>query len=288
MPQARKPNIEILELRDDFMKFELSNTDVSVANALRRIMISEVATMAIDLVEITENSSVLNDEFIAHRLGLIPLKSHRISEFNFTRDCACSLQCSRCSVEFTLDVTCTQDSMDVTDKLLWSAEPEKVTAVTPEDQPGILIIKLRKGQQLKLKAIAKKGIGKEHAKWIPCPGVTYQFIPDVRLNPARVAELNEQQMQEFVNSCPTKVYKYNETEQKVEVEDPLRCMFCMECKKKASDWQKPDLVEINTIPDRFIFTVETTGALAPEEIVMHALAVLKAKLQHLQANLNTL
>jgi len=74
MPQQRFPKIEILSIAPHAISFILSETDTSMANALRRIMIAEVPTLAIDLVEYSENSSVLNDEYIAHRLGLIPIR----------------------------------------------------------------------------------------------------------------------------------------------------------------------------------------------------------------------
>lgn len=38
-------------------------------------MISRIDTLAIDQVQITENTSVLPDEMLAHRLGLVPLNS---------------------------------------------------------------------------------------------------------------------------------------------------------------------------------------------------------------------
>lgn len=59
-----------------------------------------------------------------------------------------------------------------------------------------------------------------------------------------------------VNSCPTKVYKYNEETKQVDIEDALRCTYCQECVRKAEDLGKPDLVTIAPKPDRFIFTVE--------------------------------
>mmetsp|Transcript_25538 Transcript_25538/g.33973 ORF Transcript_25538/g.33973 Transcript_25538/m.33973 type:complete len:83 (-) Transcript_25538:1206-1454(-) len=74
MPNQRFPKVEILSIAPHEIRFILSNTDISMANTIRRIMIAEVPTLAIDLVEYYENSTVLNDEYIAHRLGLIPIR----------------------------------------------------------------------------------------------------------------------------------------------------------------------------------------------------------------------
>merc|ERR1712216_349689 len=137
--------------------------------------LAEVPTIAIDLVEIEANSSVLNDEFIAHRLGLIPLLSARAGEMKSPLEAE---EDDFTDVELTLDVTCTSDStMDVTSDFL--VPDPKYPDITPANYnpmheeggdhgQGILIVKLRKNQQLKLKAIARKGIGKDHAKWNPC------------------------------------------------------------------------------------------------------------------------
>jgi len=291
---SRQPNIEILELKDDCMTFLLSKTDTSVANALRRIMIAEVPTMSIDLVEIESNTSVLHDEFLAHRLGLIPLTSSKMDKFNYTRECSCVERCPNCSVEFKLSVACTDEqTRNVTSQDLYSTDQDVIPVdslkSSPEEQKdnGILIVKLRKGQELKLRAIAKKGVGKEHAKWSPVCVVTYHFDPDVKINSSKIDELSEVKKQEWVNSCPTKVFKYDEDTKKVEIENASNCMFCKECKKKAEDYEKPDMVSIAPKLDRFIFSVETTGALRPEDIFLYALDVLKRKLANLQANLNS-
>jgi len=273
------------------MTFVLSKTDASVANALRRVMIAEVPTMAIDLVEITENTSVLNDEFIAHRLGLIPLVSTRVDDFKYTRDCGCTGRCEDCSVTFDLDVKCdAEQTLYVTSQDLQCQDASRdVVPVDLMDESGhgsssnagILIVKLRKNQHLKLKAIAKKGVGKEHAKWQPTCGVVFQYDPEITLNHARLEEHDATRKADWVKSCPTKVYKYNDKTNQVEIEDARNCTFCNECKLKAAQLGKPDLVHIGMKPERFIFTVETTGSLRPDEVVFSALSVLKEKLTNL-------
>ena len=110
------PHIKVVELLRYSVKFELYNTDLAIANALRRIMISEVPTMAIDLVEVRENTSCLHDELIAHRLGLVPLYSPNISQFVFHSDCHCNSMCDKCTVKFGLRIRAGEDITEVTSK----------------------------------------------------------------------------------------------------------------------------------------------------------------------------
>lgn len=112
-----EPEVRILELSKYVMKFELLNVDLSVANSLRRIIIAEVPTMAIDLVEVKENTSALHDEFIAHRLGMIPLTSQGVDKFVTSDSCSCQSMCNKCSVTYKLHVVCTdRDQMEVTSR----------------------------------------------------------------------------------------------------------------------------------------------------------------------------
>lgn len=79
-----KLHIEILEISAEKMKFSLSGCDVSLANALRRVLISEVPTLAPHLVNIIENTSVLHDEWLCQRIGLIPFVSDRVEKFEYS------------------------------------------------------------------------------------------------------------------------------------------------------------------------------------------------------------
>ena len=71
------------------------------------------------------------------------------------------------------------------------------------------MVKLRKGQHLKLKAIARKGIGKDHAKWQPVATVAFQYMPDIRINHALMDTLSEDKKREWIASSPNPVFRLN-------------------------------------------------------------------------------
>ncbi|KAK1354105.1 DNA-directed RNA polymerases II, IV and V subunit 3 [Heracleum sosnowskyi] len=287
----RFPTVKIRELKHDYVKFELRDTDASIANALRRVMISEVPTIAIDLVDIEVNSTVLNDEFIAHRLGLIPLTSDRAMSMRLSRDCdACDGdgRCEFCSVEFHLSVKCVGDEhLDVTSSDLIGYDP-KVVPVDFSDpgdseqssgpKRGIIIVKLNRGQELILRAIARKGIGKDHAKWSPAATVTFMYEPVIYINEKMMESLTPEQKQSFVDSSPTKVFEIDEKTQEVKIVDPEAYAYDDEVIKNAEAMGKPGLVEIYAKEDSFIFTVESTGALKASQLVLNAIDILKQKL----------
>jgi len=125
MEEENDIKLEILELDKDHVRFIIKNVEISFVNSLRRIMIAEVPTMAIEFVKIRSNTSVIHDEMLSHRLGLIPLDSTNVGNYMWRSDCDCfSAECPNCSVKFKLNVKNTEDqNLEVTSKdLLWDNE----------------------------------------------------------------------------------------------------------------------------------------------------------------------
>ncbi|KAI8896875.1 DNA-directed RNA polymerase [Globomyces pollinis-pini] len=250
-----KPYVTITDNQPLHISFVLNNADLSIANSLRRTMISEVPTMAIDLVEFDENTSVLTDEFIAHRLGLIPLFSTDIgTNIQYTRECTCQNYCTNCSVELTLDARCTEDTLSVTSHDLISAHNQIKPVTYGEEDSGILIAKLRKGQQLTVRCVAKKGTAKEHAKWSPCAGIAFEYDPHNNLRHTTYWVEDD-----VKKEWPVSVNGLNE--------------------EPAHEDEPFDYL---AKPNKFYFTVESTGALEPREIIITGLKILLAKLVQVQ------
>lgn len=301
MPNNRTPSVKLLDLKQDNLTFELSDTDISMANSLRRIMIAEVPTLAIDLVEFRTNTTCMQDEYIAHRLGLIPLRSNRdMSKWNYNHACDCEDNCSRCSVRLSLDChfnTMAGDDKEqfrsVTTRHLISSDPDvQPVHFSSEEEElmsqdnGIVIIKLGPGQSLQFQAIAKKGIGKEHTKWSPVCTVALKYDPIVKLDEDILNEYTEDQRMAIVKSCPTNVFKFDESTKTVTVAKQAECIFCKECLYTSEDFRKTpeDSLAMSIVHsnDKFTFTVETNGSLTALELVTMAIQELAIKLKRMQ------
>ncbi len=87
---AITPLLTVENADKENIKFRLKNVSKAYANSLWRIIIAEVPTMAIEFVKINENTSPLCDEQIAHWLGLIPMSSSQVGDFNYPENCMCS------------------------------------------------------------------------------------------------------------------------------------------------------------------------------------------------------
>jgi DNA-directed RNA polymerase subunit D len=155
--------VKVIEDTAEKTALQLEGVDRSYANAIRRFCLSEVPSMAIDDVVILENSSVLYDEILSHRLGMIPLKTD-LERYILPEKCDCGnpLGCQKCRVLLVLDATAHDKPRTVYSGDLVS-EDREIAPISP----SIPLVKLAQGQSVKLEAYARLGRGKEHAKWQP-------------------------------------------------------------------------------------------------------------------------
>jgi len=251
------PSVKITEAKPQAVDFTLENVDLSFANSLRRVMLGEVPTMAIDLVEIEANTSVLADEFLCHRLGLIPLNSKNVEDVEYSRDCDCEQNCDRCSVILTLHARCTGDEiMKVYARDLVVDTQNRANSyvgdpvITDTEGLGTVICKLRKGQELRLKCIAKKGIAKEHAKWAPTAAIGFEYDPHNKLRHTALW-YEDDAATEWPQS------KYAKWEEPAQEGEPF---------------------DYDAVPNRFYFEVESIGNMEPDAIIQNGIKVLQNKL----------
>jgi len=143
------------------MSVKLKGIPLHYANALRRICLNGVPVFAIDTVDIIENTSVLADEALAHRLALIPIKTDTTRFVEPSKcDCKNDTGCSNCRVMLVLDTEEAEATRLVLSNELTS-EDEDVKPTSDK----IPIVELAPAQKIKVEAYARLGRGIEHAKW---------------------------------------------------------------------------------------------------------------------------
>jgi DNA-directed RNA polymerase subunit D len=263
-------------LDENNARFQLAGCTLSFANSIRRAMIGEVLTLAIDDVKIYDNTSALFDEMLAHRIGLIPILSDE--GCTVPREaCTCGGEgCPACSVVFTMSV---EGPGMVYSKDLISQDPR----IAPAD-PDIPIVKLVKDQKVVLEARAVVSCGREHAKWQPTTACGYKNYPVITIGEKCDA------CGQCVEECPRDILEVSKGRVVVGEGKLESCSLCRLCEKAClnSGIGEESAISIGTDESRFLFVVESDGSLPAGRIVVKALEYIKAQSGELSAQLEEL
>jgi DNA-directed RNA polymerase subunit D len=257
--------VKILEEKNDKIKFIIEDIDSALVGELRRIMMSEIPALAIELVDFVKNDTVLWDEIIASRLGLIPL-TYNPKTYKLKKDCKCDGKgCSHCQVNLSLvkKGPCIVYSGDLV--------PSDKNVKPVFDK--IPIVEMTEGQELKFEAIAQLGVGKEHAKW-QASIVGYRAIPKINIG-------KDGNSKEYAERCPKKVFSFKDG--KLKVDKPLDCNLCMTCVELSNG-----AITVEADEKKFLFNLESACGLKPKEIVQQSMEILNEKLDEFLKDLSKL
>ena len=284
-------DIEIKSKTEEELVFDIKGVDPTIVNTLRRIMIAEIPTMAIEEVIINQNTSVIPDEVLAHRLGLIPILA---DANNFIEKKPEDDFNDKNSIQFSLKIKCytDQNGQIINDnifskelKFIPQGEQEKKYFNTKTKNysiglvhDDILINKLAPGMELDLVCYCIKGIGRTHAKWSPVCTAYYRLINKINI----LKELNGNDAEELRQLCPKGVFTINK-KGNIEVGNIRECTSCRECIRQE---KFKDFIELGKIADHYEFHIESVGMYKPESIFFRAIEVLKDKINFWHKKLN--
>lgn len=287
--------IDIKSLDNVEANFDLKNIDTLIANAFRRIMIAEVPSVAPETIYIYNNTSVISDEVLSHRIGLIPLKvdPDLLSWVDSTMKEEEGKYTDENTVVLTLKKECTRNPnapKDLTDpKELYinlhvyardlefvphgkQEELFKDLPVTPV-YPDILLAKLRPGQSIHLSAHCVLGIGLDHAKFSPVATATYRLMPTIDI----LEPITGKDAVKFQKCFAPGVVEI-ENDQAV-VKDPRKDTVSREVFRHDEFKGK---VKLGRDRLHFIFNVESSSSMSPEEIFFKLVRILKNKAEYLR------
>ncbi|RHZ86907.1 hypothetical protein Glove_42g50 [Diversispora epigaea] len=293
----KKLKIKVIKKSQFEMEFDLIGVDAAIANALRRVMIAEVPTMAIEKVYIYDNTSIIQDEVLAHRLGLIPIKvDPDLFYFKHENERPTDMN----TIVFKINHECRynprarEDESDpkqlyighnlLSSSLIWDPKGEQAERFT--DNPikpvhdDILIAQMRPGQRMELEAHCEKGIGKEHAKWSPVATATYRLMPEIIVKEEITGDLADKFAACFSKGVIDVVEKEinDEMVKTAKVVNPRLDTVSREVLRHKEFDNK---VELTRIRDHFIYTVESTGILESERIFIDAIHIMQTKCSRL-------
>lgn len=303
----------------DEATFSLVGVDASVANAFRRILLAEVPTLAIEKVYIQNNTSVIADEVLAHRLGLIPLKGNLegmrgltfFIEGNQENGITGVERTDKNTVVLYLNVKCERNpnadknATDPKEKFINSAvysgqitseatgwqetvfSEEPITPVSPD----ILIAKLRPGQEIDLIMHAHLGKGGDHAKFSPVATATYRLLPTITITqPILGADARKFQkcfppgVIDLERVTPSDAASGNPAYHNREGDEKAVVKDPMRDTVSRECLRHDEFkgkVKLGRVQDHFIFNVESTGQFPSDTLFLESVDILKYKAKRL-------
>lgn len=253
-------DIKVLNKNNGKIEFLLKGVNPAIVNTLRRIVTSEVPSLAIESLNVIKNSSAMYDEVLAHRLGLVPLTTD-LKSYTLRGECKCKGKgCALCRLNMKLEA---KGPCMVYAEMIKSRD-SKVKSVYPK----MPLVNLLKGQELKLEMTAVLGQGKEHMKF--SPGLMfYRGYPSVK------ASGDIKNAEEVAKICPVKILEWKD--KKIRVKDVEKCVLCNACVEVSNG-----AVEVKGSDEDFIVTVEPWGQLKAKAMLNEAVKIFDKKLTLLE------
>lgn len=266
--------LKIVSRTKTALEFDLMNVHASIANALRRILIAEVPTIAIHNLSIRENDTIFPDEYLAHRLGLVPINvdpealGYAGNEHSHEN-----------TLKFRLNVrNDTPETMLLySDRIAWVPMRGQEN-MSVEIKPGVLICKMAAGNTIEMEMTAEKGIGQTHAKWSPVSLCSYKLMPRIVLEKTFSGE-DARELRGCFSEGVIEIVDGKAVVANPRVDTMSREVFRHE--------KFADSVKILRESNWFCFTIETIS-LDPLALLRTAISILARKCQSLRADVQEL
>jgi len=238
--------VEFIERGDDEARFLVRNLEPAFANGIRRAMVADVPTLSIDEVRVVEDSSVMFDEQIAHRLGMVPLTT---PPGEFDEDDVVTL---------AIDV----EGPDTA----YSGDLVSSDGLVEPATDGIPIIELKEDQRLEVEADAVLDTGKSHAKHQGGVAVGYRHLQRVEV----VGDRGE-----FEDEEPQVVRGV--------IEEDGELIPAEAFDNDLTNRYDGEEIEVHDVPNAFVFEVETDGSMSVDDLVTEAVGTLRARADELES-----
>jgi len=249
------------EKKQGKISFLLSGIDEVFSNTIRRLVMEEVPTLAVETIEIKDNNSALYDEMLALRIGLTPIKTDYKS-YNLPSECKCEgAGCAQCTLKINLK---TSKKGYVYAEDAKSADP-KCTFVHPK----MPLVKLLAKQKVDLEMTAIMGQGKEHVKW--APGLVF-FKKEPVIKIGKITA----DAKTIADYCPKKVFTAKGNKLELVKNMVHECTLCQQC---------TDLDKEITLEDsgNYVFNIESWGQVSCKEMLTKSTGILINKVEEMEA-----